>query len=629
MKAVLTVLVGIVLLLVALVVALPFLIDLNKYQDQYRPIIEEALNRKISLQDIRLTIWPRIGARITGFTVQDDPAFSTGPFASLKSLDVGVKLGPLLSKRVEVEEITLREPVITVIKNQNGVMNVSTMGPKRGAKPEPSKPEEPRPAQPAGGPLQALAMLAVDQLSIKGAKLTYRDLSAEKPAEYLIQDFELLLQSVRLGASPSLNMSATVQPFNLPVGLKGTFGPLVETPDIKNFDFLLSVGKVAVTLTGSAVGGNLDVTAKAPVISTADLPIKTPLTKPVVIKDLLVKAHAVYPPKPGVPPLEIAEVQDLGLVVALGASTIQVKGTVLGGHAQVTANSAVINTNDLPVDVPLKKPVELKDFQLAADMKDKDAHLSNLSVQVFDGQITSQGGATLGTAPMPFNGKVSVKGLQLGPLLEAVGTDKVSVSGSAATELAVQGRGFTMPELTKALEGTGHFLIKDAKLEGINLLQEAMGLMKVAGIPPEIVTAKAFASVEGDMRIQEGVIQVQRLIADSHDYQAMATGTVGFDKTLNLKANLNMSEGLSKKIADMSPAARIAFSKGRMTIPLIITGTAQAPSYSLDAKAIGGKVQEQVKEKLQETLDDALKGKKSPKDLQKQGQDLLKDFLGR
>ena len=42
------VLVGIgvvILLLMILIIALPFLIDLNRYQDRYRPLIEEALNR--------------------------------------------------------------------------------------------------------------------------------------------------------------------------------------------------------------------------------------------------------------------------------------------------------------------------------------------------------------------------------------------------------------------------------------------------------------------------------------------------------------------------------------------------------------------------------------------------------
>src|SRR5258705_10579912 len=101
----------VVALLVGVILALPFLIDLNKYQDQYKPLIEDALNRKVQLQDIRLTIWPRIGARVAGFAVLDDREFGSHPFTSLKSLDVEVKLRPLLSDTEEVEEITLRNPV--------------------------------------------------------------------------------------------------------------------------------------------------------------------------------------------------------------------------------------------------------------------------------------------------------------------------------------------------------------------------------------------------------------------------------------------------------------------------------------------------------------------------------------
>jgi AsmA protein len=92
----------VVVLVVGGILALPFLIDLNKYQDQYKPLIEDALNRKVQLQDIRLTIWPQIGARVGGLVVLDDPAFGSSSFTSLTSLDIGVKLIPLLSGKVEV-----------------------------------------------------------------------------------------------------------------------------------------------------------------------------------------------------------------------------------------------------------------------------------------------------------------------------------------------------------------------------------------------------------------------------------------------------------------------------------------------------------------------------------------------
>ena len=35
--------------LVGVALLLPFIVDLNKYQEQYRPLIEDALNRKVTL----------------------------------------------------------------------------------------------------------------------------------------------------------------------------------------------------------------------------------------------------------------------------------------------------------------------------------------------------------------------------------------------------------------------------------------------------------------------------------------------------------------------------------------------------------------------------------------------------
>ena len=692
---------AVMLLLIILIVVLPFLIDLNRYQDRYRPLIEEALNRKVELKDIRLTLWPRIGARIGGFIVQDDPAFRTGPFASLSSLDVGVKLLPLLGGKVDVEEITLRDAVITVLKNAQGQLNLSTLG----AKPQAPSPKPEVPVQPAGSPLQALALFAVERVSINGGKLTYRDESTTKPTEYTVNDLEFLLTSVHLGESPSVHVGATVQPYNLPLRLDGTFGPLVETLDLKSFTFNLALGKIAFSLKGRALGGNLDATIAALQIDTADLPIKLPLTKPVQIKDLHLTLHAPYPippdmpatkqvdvtdlgltlvmggsainvkgtaakglanltaasasinssdlpmaiplakpielkdlhvnvraqypPKEGVPPLELAEVPDLGLIVAMGSSRVDVKGSVLGGMAKLTATSKLVNSADLPLTLPLKKPVEIKDLQATAELKGQDARLNNLSLQLFGGFLRTQGTLGLGTTAPPFSGTLSLQGLQIGPALQAVGTDHISMSGTAGAELAMTGRGFTHPDLVKSLSGSGRAGVKDGKIDGINLLQEAATLLKVVGLSMEKVNATAFSTIESDFAIKQGLIAVQRLLMDSHDFQATGGGTIGLDQSLNLKLNLHLSQALSQQIAAGSPIARIALSGGRLSLPLLITGSTQAPSYGLDTKMFAGKMQEQAKEKVKGAIGELLKGSTKPEDLKQQGKDLLKGLLGR
>ena len=539
-----------VVLLVGVLLALPFLVDLNRYQDQYKPLIEDALNRKVQLQHIGLTVWPRVGARVAGFTVLDDPAFGSGPFASLASLDVGVKLMPLLSGKVEVEEITLHQPVITVIKNKNGVLNASTIGRKGVAVPE--KPSR-APIPSTEGPLKILALLAVDRVSIDGGKVTYRDLSAAQPTEYVLQDMELLLRDVRLGQTPNLHFLSLVQPFNMPVKLDGSFGPLRETMDIDAINFDLGVGKTDFTITGNAAGNDADINLTSPVINTANL----------------------------------------------------------------------------PVALPLKKPVEIKNLQIAAEVRGQEAKLKTLSFQLFNGQVKGQGKLIAGSDAPPFKGGVTVQGVQLGPALNAVAETPISMSGTAGADLSLQGKGFSMPDLTKALEGTGHMAVKDGRIEGVNLLQEVASALKVAGISLDNAKATAFSTIETDLAIKEGIINVQRLLMDSHDFQATGGGTIGFDQRLNLLVNLNLSQDLSQKVAGTSPVLKIAMKDGRLSLPLTIGGTAQAPLYGVDLKGVTGKVHQQVQKKVEEAVDGLIKGTKTPEELKKEGQELLKGLFGR
>ena len=549
MKIVMGVL-ALIVLLVGVVFSLPFLIDLNKYQDQYKPIIEEALNRKVQLQDIRLTIWPRIGARVAGFSVMDDPSFGSDPFASLSSLDVGVKLGPLLSGKVEVEEITLHEPVITAIKNKKGVLNVSTIGRTGVAIPEaPSR----APIPSTEGPLKILALLAVDRVTITGGKLIYHDLSAAKPTQYALQELNLLLTSVRLGQTPRLHLDTVVQPLNLPVKLDGTFGPLKETADIEAVTLQLGFGKTDVAITGK----------------------------------------------------------------------------VAGHDATVNISSAVINTANLPLTLPLKEPIDVTDLKITADIKGQEARLKALSLQLFGGSVKGQGKVITGSDTPPFNGAVSVQGVQLGSALKAVAQTPLSISGTAGAEFALKGRGFSMLDLTDALEGTGHVEVKDGKIKGVNLLQEAITILKIAGIAMDDPNVTVFSTMETDLTVNDGVMHVQRLLLDSHDFQATGGGTIGFDHTLRLTVKLNLSHELSQKIAGLSPVAKLAIKEGRLVLPLIVQGTLETPSYGLDMKGVGANIQEQVKQKVEDTVDGLLKGTIQPRDLQQQGQELLKGLLGR
>jgi AsmA protein len=300
------------------------------------------------------------------------------------------------------------------------------------------------------------------------------------------------------------------------------------------------------------------------------------------------------------------------------------------GHAKVMVTSPSVNTADLPVETGLKKPVELTNIELNADLKGQDARLSNLSFQVFNGETRAQARMSLGSASPPFNGQVVIRGVQLQPVFDTLSPgSQVALTGTAAADVAVAGRGFSMPDLTKALEGPGHVEAKDGTIRGVNLTGEALTLLKVAGVSVDQVKATAFSSLETDFMIKSGVLHLHKLLADSHDFQALGNGTVGFDQILNLAVNLSLSQELSENIARSSPVAKVALKDGRLRLPLLISGTLQNPAYQLDAKALTGKLQDQVQEKAKGTVEGLLKGTTKPSDLKQEGENLLKGLLGR
>jgi len=119
---------AIVGVLVLLLAVTPLLIRAN----QWRPFIEEktskALGRQVTLGNLSLS-WSRRSLMADTLTVADDPHFSNAPFLSAKSVSVGVRLLPLiLSRSLEVTDITIDSPHVTLIRNSAGRWNYSSLG---------------------------------------------------------------------------------------------------------------------------------------------------------------------------------------------------------------------------------------------------------------------------------------------------------------------------------------------------------------------------------------------------------------------------------------------------------------------------------------------------------------------
>jgi AsmA protein len=133
MKAVLKWIAIIIAILIIIVIVLPFVINVNTFRPRIESELTNALGRQVTLGNLKLSLWSGSLAA-DNISIADDPSFSNAPFIKAETLNVGVNIIPLIfSKTLEVRDITLSHPQVTLLRTPEGKWNFSSLGTQPGA----------------------------------------------------------------------------------------------------------------------------------------------------------------------------------------------------------------------------------------------------------------------------------------------------------------------------------------------------------------------------------------------------------------------------------------------------------------------------------------------------------------
>src|SRR5215470_2379839 len=120
----------IIAILIVLILVLPFVINVNDFRPRIESELTNALGRKVTVGNLSLSLWSGSLAA-DNIAISDDPAFGNASFVKAESLKVGVNLIPLIfSKTLEVRDITLSRPQVSLLRTPAGKWNFSTIGSK-------------------------------------------------------------------------------------------------------------------------------------------------------------------------------------------------------------------------------------------------------------------------------------------------------------------------------------------------------------------------------------------------------------------------------------------------------------------------------------------------------------------
>ncbi len=190
---------------------------------------EQSLGRKISVGEVQATLFSGLGARLTNFTMAEDPAYASGDFVRAKDLQVIVKFWPLLKKSVQVKRAILHEPVIQVVRNPDGNFNFSTIGKKIKEKKEAGEKakKEPTPKE------ETESAFLISLVDISGGNVRYID--KKDGTDLQLRQIDLKVEDLDFDKPFSVKLAAAVFADKQNLKLASKIGPLRTGGEFKQF----------------------------------------------------------------------------------------------------------------------------------------------------------------------------------------------------------------------------------------------------------------------------------------------------------------------------------------------------------------------------------------------------------
>ncbi len=176
-KLLVGILVTVVVLIIAALVA-PFLIPTDVYSNRIVLAVTQATGRAFTIKGpVRLSFLPQLEIDAHDVTLANAPGMTDPAMLTLSSLEVRLRVLPLLHGDVEIGHLALTDPVISLEVAKDGRPNWAFTPPSTAA-PAPARTPAPSaapPVAPSAGGGMALQQLSLGDVHLSGGQVTYRD----------------------------------------------------------------------------------------------------------------------------------------------------------------------------------------------------------------------------------------------------------------------------------------------------------------------------------------------------------------------------------------------------------------------------------------------------------------------
>jgi AsmA protein len=636
-----------IVLIIAAVLIVPALVDLNAYKPEIEKKVADATGRPFVLGGgIKLSLFPWAGVALSDLRLGNPPGFKAKDFVSVKSFEVRVKVLPLIRRNLEVERFVVVGPRINLLRDQKGRANWEGLG-------KAAPPQGPKEQEAAKGPSELpIAALAVGEFTVKDGLVSTVDELAGTSRE--ISDIQIALADVSLDKPIRFKMSARME--GRPVSMEGTMGPVGKIPGFGTVNLEMTIkalGELTASIKGKvedpALGRRFDMTLKVDPFSPRKamelLGEKFPLdtSDPQAISRAAANLRVVGDAKA----LEVKEA-----LLELDETKITLSAALSEFHKPRASFDVGVDRIDLDRYLPkepraggnpktsgqggkgdmsgLRKPVIEGNVRIGA-LKAKGAKVENivmklaakdgifeirpLSMDLYKGKLAVKARCDMSGDTPSMSVELLGEGIQAGPLLKDV-AKKDFLEGTLKASMDIRTKGADAGGMKRNLNGKTEVVFSDGALVGIDIagmIRDAkvtLGLAEKTGERPRT----DFSELRAPFIIENGVARTEETTMNSPLLRLLAKGSADLAaETLDFRVEPKLVATLKGQGDEKERAG--------LTVPLLVKGTFSAPSIAPDLQRIitqglekGLKDPSKLKEDLKQSLPKfpAMPGNESP-----------------
>lgn len=201
---------GLVLIVVIVVAYVAATFDPEKYKPEIVKLVKEKTGRTLTIDGkIGLTFFPKIGAAVDRVALSEPNG--TKEFARIGEARVAVALLPLLSKQVIVDQVTLSDLKVDLVRGKNGKTNIDDL---TGSAEQPSG----APGKPTASGTEGKApVLDIGGIALRNANIGWRD--EQNGTDVRLSKLDLTTGRIASGVPGKLSLKARVDGTQPKLGL--------------------------------------------------------------------------------------------------------------------------------------------------------------------------------------------------------------------------------------------------------------------------------------------------------------------------------------------------------------------------------------------------------------------------